>query len=105
MTRIRGKAGVDEWGAPRGSSVVEGETGRRIASAAAGRKDGRSEERSAAGESPLVAVDTCPLGEGREGRTGGHLSSSQRGTIPVRHFTVLQREREKVREREKATTW
>ena len=70
MTRIRGKAGVDEWGAPRGSSVVEGETGRRIASAAAaGRKEGRSEERSAAGESPLVAVDTCPLGEGRkEGR-------------------------------------
>ena len=29
-------------------------------------KEGRSEERSAAGESPLVAVDTCPLGEGRE---------------------------------------
>ena len=27
-------------------------------------KEGVKRERSAAGESPLVAVDTCPLGEG-----------------------------------------
>ena len=38
--------------------------------------------------------------EGRRKRgTGGHLSGSQRGTIPVRHFTVLLREAEGEKER------
>ena len=92
--------GKSEWGVGRhrrgGGEEEEGEHGKKNR-----RKEGRSkrrrgEERSAS-ESPLVAVDTCPLGEEKR---GGHLSSSQRGTIPVRHFSSEEGERKRKTERE-----